>query len=255
MSDQTSTGTRSRGVAVVTGGGRGIGRAVAAALHADGWSVVVAGRTRATLESTVASLGDRAVAVVADVAEPDQVSALFDAAVERFGSVDLLFNNAGISAPAIPIDELDIDTWNRVVAVNLTGSFLCARAAFARMRLQPDGGRIINNGSVSSTTPRPFSAPYTATKHAITGLTKSLALDGRSAGVRCGQIDVGNAGSDMGDKMAEGALQPDGSIRAEPIMAVHHVAEAVVYMASLPPEANVLFLTVMASGMPFVGRG
>jgi len=242
-------------VAVITGGGRGIGRAAAEALHRDGWSVVVSGRTRSSLDDAVTDLGSRASALVADVSDPDQVERLFDHTVDRFGSVDLLFNNAGISAPAVPIDELDVAAWNDVVAVNLTGSFLCARAAFARMRQQSNGGRIINNGSVSATTPRPFSAPYTATKHAITGLTKSLALDGRAYGVRCGQIDIGNASSEMGDKMAEGVLQPNGLIAPEPVMEVGHVGDAVVYMAALPPEANVLFLTVMASGMPFVGRG
>ena len=243
------------GVAVITGGGRGIGRAVAEALHNSGWSVVVSGRTQSKLDETVAALGHRASAVVADVSDPDQVEVLFEHTMDRFGSVDLLFNNAGISAPAVPVDELDVAAWNDVVAVNLTGSFLCARAAFARMRHQPNGGRIINNGSVSATTPRPFSAPYTASKHAITGLTKSLALDGRAYGVRCGQIDIGNASSEMGDKIAAGVLQPNGSIVSEPVMAVDHVADAVVYMANLPPEANVLFLTVMATEMPFVGRG
>jgi NAD(P)-dependent dehydrogenase (short-subunit alcohol dehydrogenase family) len=243
-------------VAVVTGGGRGIGRSVATALSADGWSVVVAGRTRSTLDATVLDLSGEGLAVVSDVSDAAAVERLFDAAVERFGRVDLLFNNAGISAPAVPIDELPVEAWHDVIAVNLTGSFLCARAAFARMRMQePHGGRIINNGSISATTPRPFSAPYTASKHAITGLTKSLALDGRTFGISVGQIDIGNADSEMGDKIAAGILQPNGSIVGEPTMQMSDVANAVVYMAGLPPDANVLNMTVMATNMPFVGRG
>ena len=244
------------GVAVVTGGGRGIGRSVADALSADGWSVVVAGRTGSTLDATVLDLPGEGLAVVTDVSDEAAVERLFDAAVERFGRIDLLFNNAGIAAPAVPIDELPVEAWHEVIAVNLTGSFLCARAAFARMRAQePQGGRIINNGSVSATTPRPFSAPYTASKHAITGLTKSLALDGRAFGISCGQIDIGNASSEMGEKIAAGILQPDGRIVGEPTMQMGNVANAVVYMAGLPPEANVLNMTVMATNMPFVGRG
>lgn len=244
-----------KGVAVITGGGRGIGGAVARALHADGWAVVVAGRTASALDQIVEELGARSLAVVADVSDPDQVDHLFHTAVAEMGSVDLLFNNAGIFGPSGTPDDIDVDRWNEVMAVNITGSFLCARAAFAQMKTQAGGGRIINNGSISASTPRPMSAPYTVSKHAITGLTKSLALDGRAHGIRCGQIDIGNASSDMADRMADGVLQADGSVRPEPVMAVGPVADAVVYMANLDPEANVLFMTVMASGMPFVGRG
>jgi len=243
-------------VAVVTGGGRGIGKAAAIALSEQGWNVVVAGRTAATLDGAVVELAGDGLAVVCDVADESSVDALFATAVDRFGRVDLLFNNAGIAAPAVPVDELDVDAWRRLIDVNLTGSFLCARAAFRQMRNQdPQGGRIINNGSVSATTPRPFSAPYTASKHAITGLTKSLSLDGRAFGISCGQIDIGNVSSDMGDQMAQGVLQPNGAIMAEPTMAMDNVSKAIVYMAELPAEANVLSLTVMATTMPFVGRG
>ena len=239
-------------IPVVTGGGRGIGRAAAEALSADGWTVVVCGRTAEVLEETTASLAGDGLPVVADVADVADVERLFDTTVEHFGRVDLLFNNAGITARPVPVDELPIDVW----AVNLRGSFLCARAAFGRMRCQdPTGGRIINNGSVSATTPRPFSAPYTSSKHAITGLTKSLALDGRDLGITCGQIDIGNAASEMVLQMASGILQPDGSVQAEATMDVAHVGAAVVHMASLPPDANVLSMTVMANRMPFVGRG
>ena len=244
------------GIAVVTGGGAGIGRATAIALSEQGWTVVVTGRKLGPLEETVAMLATSGLAIAADVTEPDSVDELFTHAVERFGRVDLLFNNAGVAARGVPIDELEIEAWNRVIATNLTGSFLCARAAFAQMRRQdPRGGRIINNGSVSATTPRPFSAPYTASKHAITGLTKSLSLDGRSMGIACGQIDIGNAASSMVDKMASGIVQANGDISAEATMDVRHAANAVVHMASLPLDANVLFMTVMANEMPFVGRG
>ncbi|MEM9892181.1 MAG: SDR family oxidoreductase [Actinomycetota bacterium] len=254
-------------VAVITGGGRGIGQAVARALVAAGWAVTIAGRSQDSLDATVglieadaAETGAPApgavLAVATDVAEAEEVERLFDETVGAFGRVDLLFNNAGIAAPAVPVDELDVDIWERVVAINLTGSFLCARAAFARMKAQdPMGGRIINNGSISATTPRPFSAPYTATKHAITGLTKSLALDGRAHNIACGQIDLGNISSDMGDQMAAGVLQANGSTMAEPTIPVEHAAEAVRRMAELPVEANVLSMTLMATGMPFVGRG
>ena len=253
-------------IAVVTGGGRGIGRAAAMALSADDWSVVVCGRTADVLDETVAHLpavdgsddGPRGtgLAVVADVSDADDVDRLFATTVERFGRVDLLFNNAGIAAPPVPIDELPIEAWDRLMAVNLRGSFLCARAAFGQMRRQdPSGGRIINNGSISATTPRPFSSPYTASKHAITGLTKSLSLDGRELGITCGQIDIGNAASEMVEKMSGGALQPDGSVRAEATMDLATVGEAVAHMAALPPDANVLSMTVMANQMPFVGRG
>lgn len=243
-------------VAVVTGGGRGIGRAAAIALSHAGWHVVVAGRTPAALDDTVGSLATPGMAVAADVADEASVEALFDAAVERFGRIDLLFNNAGLMATAVPVDELTVEQWRTVIDVNLTGSFLCARAAFARMRNQePQGGRIINNGSISATTPRLYSAPYTASKHAITGLTKSLALDGRAFNIACGQIDIGNVSSDMTAAMSGGVLQADGSTRAEPTMGMDNVADSVVHMAGLPLDANVLTMTVMATGMPFVGRG
>ncbi len=254
-------------VAVITGGGRGIGQAVARSLAAGGWAVTIAGRSQDSLDGTIELIATDAVdagaprpgaalAVATDVAQADQVDRLFDETVSAFGRVDLLFNNAGIAAPAVPVDELDVAVWEQVVAINLTGSFLCARAAFARMKAQdPVGGRIINNGSISATTPRPFSAPYTATKHAITGLTKSLALDGRAHNIACGQIDLGNISSDMGDQMAAGVLQPNGSTMAEPTIGVHHAADAIRRMAELPLEANVLSMTLMASDMPFVGRG
>ena len=226
------------------------------ALSEAGWTVVVAGRRPAPLAETVELMSGPGQTVPADVADPDSVDKLFDSVVDRFGRVDLLFNNAGMSGPPVPIDELDVETWRRVVDVNLTGSFLCARAAFAVMRRQdPRGGRIINNGSISASTPRPFSAPYTATKHAITGLTKSLALDGRAFDIACGQLDIGNVASPMTEVMAEGVLQADGSTRPEPTMDMDAVARSLVHMASLPLDANVLFLTVMATTMPFVGRG
>ncbi len=243
------------GVAVITGGGGGIGKAAAIAMSQAGWSVVVAGRTQSSLDDTVKELGEKSLGVACDVSSPADVDKLFAATVEKFGRVDLLFNNAGIGSPAVPIDELSIDHWMNTVAINLTGSFLCARAAFGQMRKQEGGGRIINNGSISATTPRLFSAPYTSTKHAITGLTKSLALDGRRYGICCGQIDLGNITSSMGDAMAEGVLQPDGSTAAEPVIGVEPVCDALLYMASLPPDVNVLRINVMANGMPFVGRG
>ncbi len=244
------------GIAIVTGGGRGIGRAAAVALGAAGWSVVVAGRTRSSLESTVEELNGDGLAAVADVSNSTEVDDLFATTVNRFGRVDLLFNNAGIAAPGVPVDELEVDAWERLIAVNLTGSFLCARAAFRQMKAQdPAGGRIINNGSISATTPRPFSAPYTASKHAITGLTKSLNLDGREHGIAVGQIDIGNAASEMVDQMAAGIVQANGTTLSEPTMAVEHAADAVVHMAGLPLDVNILTMTVMANGMPFVGRG
>lgn len=243
-------------VAVVTGGGSGIGRATAAALSGEGWNVVVAGRNQESLDETIASLPNDGLAVASDVGVEVEVENLFSSAVETFGRIDLLFNNAGIAAPAVPIDELEVERWDRLIRINLTGSFLCARAAFGQMRRQdPQGGRIINNGSVSAAAPRPFSAPYTASKHAITGLTKSLALDGRAYNIACGQIDIGNANSEMIERIAAGVMQPNGSIVAEPTMQMEDVAKAVVYMAGLPLEANVLNMTVMATNMPFVGRG
>ena len=242
-------------VAVVTGGGRGIGRASALALGAVGWTVVVAGRTPETLEETVAELDD-GLAVPTDVADPEAVEALFEATVGAFGRVDLLFNNAGILLPSSTVDELDVDAWRRLIDVNVNGAFFCARAAFAQMRSQdPQGGRIINNGSISATTPRLQSAPYTTSKHAIAGLTKSLALDGRPFNIACGQIDIGNVASDMTQTISAGALQANGETKSEPTMHMDNVSASVVHMASLPLDANVLNMTVMATAMPFVGRG
>jgi NAD(P)-dependent dehydrogenase (short-subunit alcohol dehydrogenase family) len=245
------------GVAVVTGGGSGIGTAAAHALAGDGWTVVVAGRRRDALDAVVASSAHGTVdAIPADVTEEDSVRRLFDTTVERHGRVDLLFNNAGVFPPATDIDALDLETWNRAVAVNLTGAFLCTREAFRVMRAQdPRGGRIINNGSVSAYAPRPRSIAYTATKHAITGLTKATALDGRAYDIACGQIDVGNAATDMMSAASSGMPQADGSVRAEPVMDVAEIGRAVRYMAALPLDANVLTMTIMATNMPFVGRG
>jgi NAD(P)-dependent dehydrogenase (short-subunit alcohol dehydrogenase family) len=245
-------------VAIVTGAGSGIGRAAALALARDGWAVASAGRRADALAATVAlaPVGARMLAVPADVTDPDSVRLLFEKTVGAFGRVDLLFNNAGRGAPPIPIEDFSIEKWRQVVDVNLTGAFLCLREAFRTMKAQtPKGGRIINNGSISAQTPRLHSAPYTATKHAITGLTKSAALDGRTHNIACGQIDIGNAETEMTAKMKEGVLQANGSLAVEPTMDVEHVARAVVYMASLPLDANVLFLTVMATQMPLVGRG
>lgn len=242
-------------VAVITGGGAGIGRAVALKLSQAGWNVVVAGRTQSNLNETVSSMATEGLGVVCDVSKEEDVRNLFARTVDLFGQVDMLFNNAGIAAPAVPVDELSVDTWNQVIAINLTGAFLCAQAAFGQMRKQADGGRIINNGSVSATTPRLFSAPYTCTKHAISGLTKSLSLDGRQFGISCSQIDLGNVSSKMGDKMAEGVLQANGSMLGEPTIPVDSVSDAILYMASLPKGTNVLNITVMANDMPFVGRG
>ena len=239
--------------AVVTGAGTGIGAATVHALRADGWSVVLAGRRREPLEQ-VASADD--LVVPTDVTDEASVRALFDAAVDRYARVDLLVNNAGSGGPARDLDEISLQEWSAVVAVNLTGVFLCSREAFRVMRAQsPQGGRIINNGSISAQVPRPLSAAYTATKHAVTGLTKSLSLDGRRYDIACGQLDVGNAATAMTDRMADGVPQPDGSVRAEPRMAVEDVGRAVAYMASLPLDANVAHLTVHASKMPYVGRG
>lgn len=241
-------------VAVITGGGGGIGKAAALALSNAGWTVVVAGRTQQSLDETVAELPNPGLAVVCDVSNETQVEHLFETAVSTYGSVDFLFNNAGIAAPAVPVDELAIEHWHNIVNINLTGAFLCARAAFRQMRKQ-GSGRIVNNGSVSATTPRLFSAPYTSTKHAISGLTKSLALDGRRYGICCGQIDLGNISSSMGDAMAQGVLQADGSTLEEPVIGVKPVCDALVYMAQLPADVNILNINVMANGMPFVGRG
>jgi NAD(P)-dependent dehydrogenase (short-subunit alcohol dehydrogenase family) len=245
--------------AVVTGSGSGIGRAAALALQAAGYSVVLAGRRATELADTAALAtpsGGPMLAVPTDVAQPDSVKQLFARAVEAFGRVDVLFNNAGINVPAIPMDELTFDQWNSVVAVNLTGSFLCAQEAMRVMKAQtPQGGRIINNGSISASTPRPFSAPYTCTKHAITGLTKCISLDGRPHDIACSQIDIGNAATELTERMTAGVLQADGTRKPEPRMNVKHVADAVVYIANLPLDANVMFMNVMATKMPFAGRG
>ncbi len=247
------------GIALVTGAGSGVGRAVALALHSAGYAVVLAGRRASALEQTAAlaqQAGGPVLAAPTDVGKPEQVRALFAKVREAFGRLDLLFNNAGISAPAIPMEDLSFEQWSKVVAVNLTGAFLCAQEAVKIMKSQePRGGRIINNGSISAHVPRPNSAPYTSTKHAITGLTKCLALDGRKYDIACGQIDIGNAGTPMTARMAAGVAQADGRVMPEPCMDVRHVADAVLYMARLPLDANVLFMTVMATKMPFVGRG
>ncbi len=245
-------------IAVVTGAGSGIGRAVALGLREAGWTVVLAGRRLHTLEETLAQAKDREhlLAVPADVTDPDQVRALFDRVQSEYGRLDLLFNNAGIAAPGVPMDELSYEQWRAVVDVNLTGAFLCAQQAMRLMKAQrPQGGRIINNGSISAIAPRPNSAPYTATKHGITGLTKSISLDGRAFDIACGQIDIGNAASEMTARMADGVPQANGTIAVEPRMDVRHVADAVLYMAGLPLEANVQFMTVMATKMPLIGRG
>ncbi len=246
-------------IALVTGAGSGIGRATALALLREGYSVVLAGRRAETLAQTAneaGAEGKRALPLVADVGDPESVRQLFEKTKQQFGRLDLLFNNAGTGAPPVPLEELTVEQWRRVVEVNLTGAFLCTQAAFRLMKEQsPRGGRIINNGSVSAHAPRPNSAPYTATKHAITGLTKSTALDGRKYDIACGQIDIGNAATDMTERMQRGIVQANGEIAVEPTMHVENVARAVLYMAGLPLDANVLFLTVMATKMPFVGRG
>jgi NAD(P)-dependent dehydrogenase (short-subunit alcohol dehydrogenase family) len=246
-------------IALVTGAGTGIGRSVALALLREGYSVVLAGRRVGPLEETAAegeAAGSRTLVVLADVADPTSVRALFARTKEAFGRLDLLFNNAGLSAPPVLLEDLTFEQWKSVVDTSLTGAFLCTQAAFKIMKdQQPRGGRIINNGSLSAHVPRPNSAPYTAAKHAITGLTKSTALDGRKYDIACGQIDIGNAATEMTANMKRGVRQADGSIAVEPTMEVEHVARAVVYMAGLPLEANVPFLTVMATKMPYIGRG
>ncbi|HXK06593.1 MAG TPA: SDR family oxidoreductase [Verrucomicrobiae bacterium] len=247
-------------VALVTGAGSGIGRAVSLKLQAAGYDVVLAGRRKERLDATVAAAaggaGSSMLAVPADVGRPDSVRELFARAKEAYGRLDVLFNNAGTGTPGVPMEDLTYEQWSKVLAVNLTGPFLCAQEAIRMMKAQsPRGGRIINNGSISAHVPRPNSAPYTATKHAITGLTRSIALDGRAFDIACGQIDIGNAATDMTARMAGGVPQADGSIRVEDRMNVDHVAEAVLYMANLPLDANVLSMTVMATRMPFVGRG
>jgi NAD(P)-dependent dehydrogenase (short-subunit alcohol dehydrogenase family) len=245
--------------AIVTGAGTGIGKAVALALLGEGYRVALAGRRREPLEQAAkeaGALASRALVAPTDVADPASVRALFERAREAFGRLDLLFNNAGVSAPGVPLEDLSLEQWRAVVDINLTGAFLCTQEAFRVMKAQqPRGGRIINNGSISAHAPRPNSAPYTATKHAITGLTRSTSLDGRKYDIACGQIDIGNAATEMASRMAKGVPQANGEIAVEPLMDVQHVARAVVYMAGLPLEANVLFMTVMATKMPFVGRG
>ncbi len=246
-------------VSVVTGAGSGIGRAVALELLAAGYTVYLAGRTLSRLDETVRLAGDtsgRAIAVGVDVADPVSVTELFQKVREKSGRLDLLFNNAGIGASPVPCDELSIDSWVNVVNTNLNGSYFCAREAFSIMRHQdPQGGRIINNGSISAHVPRPYSAPYTSTKHAITGLTKSLSLDGRAFNIACGQIDIGNAATDMTEVMQKGVPQANLEVKPEPVMDVSNVASAVLYMDSLPLDANVQFMTVMATAMPYIGRG
>jgi len=246
-------------VALVTGAGSGIGRAAALALHREGYAVVLVGRRMAALEETAALAAtdaDRLLIVSADVSDPAGVETAFAATRERFGRLDVLFNNAGTGAPPVPLEDLPLEAWRRTVDVNLTGAFLCTQAAFRLMKAQsPRGGRIINNGSISAHSPRPRSAAYTATKHAITGLTKSTALDGREHDIACGQIDIGNAATPMTQAMARGVPQADGRLAPEPVMDVEAVADAVVFMAGLPLSANVQFMTVMATKMPFIGRG
>jgi len=246
-------------VALVTGAGTGIGRAVSLALQENGWAVVLAGRRAAELEKTAAQARPsdaRMLVVPTDVGKPEAVRALFEKTKEAFVRLDLLFNNAGSGAPGIPMEDLTFDQWKAVVDVNLTGAFLCAQEAIKIMKAQnPRGGRIINNGSISAYAPRPNSAPYTATKHAITGLTKCISLDGRKYDIACGQIDIGNAATELTERMAAGIIQANGTIMPEPRLNLKHVSDAVLYMANLPLDANVQFMTVMATKMPFVGRG
>src|SRR6478736_6063115 len=246
-------------VALVTGAGTGIGKAVALALMKEGYATVLAGRRADKLEETARegkSTGAKSLAVPTDVGDPAAIKALFAKTKETFGRLDVLFNNAGIGAPPVPLEDLPYETWKQVVDINLTGVFLCTQAAIRIMKAQdPRGGRIINNGSISAHAPRPNSAPYTATKHAITGLTKSTSLDGRKYDIACGQIDIGNAATELAARMAKGVPQANGQVAVEPLMDVAHVASAFVYMASLPLDANVQFMTIMATKMPFVGRG
>ena len=247
-------------IAVVTGAGSGVGRAATLALLADGWTVALAGRRADALNETIGmaagDAGPRTLAVPTDVGDPRAVEALFAAVRERFGRLDFLFNNAGGNVPGTPLEDLAYEDWMRVVQVNLTGSFLCAQQAFRMMKAQrPMGGRIVNNGSISAHVPRPDSAPYTSTKHAITGLTKSLSLDGRKYDICCGQIDIGNAATPMTQRMQRGVKQANGSVEVEPTMDVAHVGNTVVMMANMPLDANIQFVTVMATKMPFIGRG
>ena len=245
-------------IAIVTGAGSGIGKAAALALLQDGWSVALAGRRSEPLEQVArdSGAGARALAVPTDVAKPESVKQLFGAVKQRWGRLDLVFNNAGVNAPGIPLEELSLEQWRNVVDVNLTGMFLCMQEAFRVMKDQdPRGGRIINNGSISAHAPRPNSSPYTATKHAVTGLTKCGALDGRRYDIACGQIDIGNARTEMAERMAKGVPQASGEVKVEPLMDVRHVGAAVVHMANLPLESNILCLTIKATKMPFEGRG
>jgi NAD(P)-dependent dehydrogenase (short-subunit alcohol dehydrogenase family) len=246
-------------IAIVTGAGTGIGKAAALALLRDGWSVAFAGRRKDKLDQALAEAGpaaSRALAVPTDVGNPESVRALFARTKEKFGRLDLLFNNAGIGAPGMPLEDLSFEQWKAVVDTNLTGTFLCTQEAIRIMKGQePRGGRIINNGSISAHAPRPNSAPYTATKHAITGLTKSTSLDGRKHDIACGQIDIGNARTDLAARMAQGVPQANGTIAVEPLIDVEEVGRAVLYMAGLPLDINVQFMTIMATKMPFVGRG
>lgn len=246
-------------VALVTGAGAGIGKAAAKALLHGGYRVVLTGRNLEKLQKAISDIGgsdENCLAVACDVGKPEQVKKLFSALRDQFGRIDVLFNNAGIGAPAIPMEELTYEQWMDVVNANLCGAFLCSQEAIRMMKAQsPQGGRIINNGSISAHAPRPMSAPYTSTKHAITGLTKSIALDGRPFNIACGQIDIGNAATEMTERMAAGIMQADHSIKVEPRMDVDHVGQAVLHMAQLPLESNILNMTIMATNMPFVGRG
>ncbi|HXY89012.1 MAG TPA: SDR family oxidoreductase [Xanthobacteraceae bacterium] len=243
-------------VALVTGAGTGIGKAAAIALAKAGYAVALAGRRKEPLEETAKEIKGKTLVVPTNVGDPTAVKALFAKVKAEFGRLDLLFNNAGMGAPPVPLEDLTYEQWSAVVAANLTGPFLCTQEAFKTMKEQkPRGGRIINNGSISAHAPRPFSSPYTSTKHAITGLTKSTALDGRAYDIACGQIDIGNAATPMTERMKTGVLQPSGTMMPEPRMDVEDVAKAVVHMASLPLDSNVLFMTIMATKMPFVGRG
>ena len=243
-------------VAVITGAGSGIGKAVALALAHAGYSVVLAGRRATPLNEVASQAGANALAVPTDVTDPDSVAALFTRAVDWFGRVDLLFNNAGTGAPPTPFEDLSFENWQRVVDTNLTGAFLCAQAAFRQMKnQQPRGGRIINNGSIAADTPRPHMAAYTASKHGVSGLTKTISLEGRQYDIACGQIDIGNTATSLASAFSSGTLQADLSLKPEPTFDVKYVADAVLYMAGLPPEANVLFMTVMATKMPYIGRG
>jgi NAD(P)-dependent dehydrogenase (short-subunit alcohol dehydrogenase family) len=248
-----------RRIALVTGAGSGIGRAAALALHRAGYNVVLAGRRIAELEKTAAMIDDsghKMLPLQADVSVPDSVNDLYGRIKEMFGRLDVLFNNAGLNAPGIPIEDLSYETWTSIVNVNLTGAFLCAQAAFRMMKEQtPQGGRIINNGSIAASAPRPNHVPYTATKHAITGMTKCFSLDGRKYDIACSQIDIGNAATEMTDRITNGVMQADGTKKVEPRMNVQHVADAIVYIANLPLDANVQFMTLMATKMPLVGRG